>query len=174
MEGFESQKLTLPPVKPRPLVADTPKDSSMSNPTERPLFADVRTELGSLGAELREMVAARWQLARLEIEADVRSAKRLIIAWLVAVVMLLTALPVAAVGLAEALDGWQGISRVGWLLIFAAALVVLAIAGVCFAWRRFRRNFLGLRETLEELREDAVWFKEKTAATTPEQADNGA
>jgi hypothetical protein len=144
----------------------------MSNPTERPLLADVRRELGSLGTELREMAAARWQLARLEIEADVRSAKRLVVAWLLAAVMLLTALPVAAVGLAEALDGCQGVSRIGWLSIFAAALFVFAIAGVYFAWRRFRRNFLGLRETLEELREDAVWFGEKTTATA-EQAEDG-
>jgi hypothetical protein len=156
------------------LAADTPKEFPMSNPTERPLLADVRTELGSLGAELREMAAARWQLARLEIEADLRSAKRLIVAWLMALVMLLTALPLAAVGLAEALNGWQGISRIGWLSIFAAALFVFAISSVYFAWRRFRRAFLGLRETFEELREDAVWFKEKTAAPTPEQADNGA
>jgi hypothetical protein len=146
----------------------------MNDSPERPLLADVRTELGSLGAELREMAAAHWQLARLEIEADLRLAKRLVVVWLVAVVMVLTALPMAAVGLAEALDGCQGISRVCWLLILAAALVVFAIAGVCFAWRRFRRNFLGLRETLEELHEDAVWFREKTTAATSERTDNGA
>jgi hypothetical protein len=132
----------------------------MSDTTDRPLLADVRKELGSLGAELREMASARWELARLEVAADLRSARRLAVAWLVAVVMLLTALPLAVAGLAEALGGCLGVSRVGWLLIFAAALLLLATLGGYLAWRRFRRNFIGLRETLEELQEDAVWLKE--------------
>jgi hypothetical protein len=34
--------------------------------------------------------------------------------------------------------------------------------GGSLAWRRFRRNFIGLRETLEELREDVLWLKEKS------------
>ncbi|MCG2685214.1 MAG: hypothetical protein L6306_16550, partial [Planctomycetales bacterium] len=29
------------------------------------------------------------------------------------------------------------------------------------AWRRFRWKFIGLRETMEELREDALWLKER-------------
>jgi hypothetical protein len=132
----------------------------MNNTTERPLLADVCTELGALGAELRETASARWELARLEIESDVRATKRLAVAWLVALVMLLTALPLAVAALAEALDGWQGISRIGWLLIFAAALLLVAALGSYLAWRRFRRNFIGLRETLEELHEDALWLKE--------------
>ena len=42
----------------------------MNNSTERPLLADVRTELGALGAELREMAAARWELARATVSAS--------------------------------------------------------------------------------------------------------
>ena len=38
----------------------------MTNSTEQPLLADVRRELRSLGVELREMAAARGELARLE------------------------------------------------------------------------------------------------------------
>ena len=133
----------------------------MTDSPDRPLLADVRDELGALTAELREMAAARWELARLEIEADVRSTKRLAVAWLVAVVMALTSLPLVAVWLAEVLDEQTNIPRGGWLLIFAAALLLLAGLGGYLAWRRFRRNFLGLRETLEELREDMLWMKEK-------------
>jgi hypothetical protein len=132
----------------------------MANSTERPLLADVREELGALAVELREMAEARWELARLEIEADVRSAKRLAVAWIAAAILTLTSLPLALVGLAETLAGRAGISRAGWLFIFAAVLLLGANFGGYLAWRRFRRNFLGLKETIEELREDAVWLKE--------------
>jgi uncharacterized membrane protein YqjE len=137
-------------------------DRPMNHTTQQPLLADVRKELGALGVELREMASARWELARLEIASDLNTAKRLAVAWLVAVVMLLTALPLLASGLAEALDGWQGIPRGAWLLAFAAVLLFLAGLGGYLAWRRFRRNFIGLRETLEELREDVLWLKEKS------------
>jgi hypothetical protein len=133
----------------------------MNDPAERPLFADMREELGALGAELREMAAARWELAKLELTADLHSLKRLAIAWLSAMVLMLTALPLLAMCLAEELNGWAGISRTGWLLIFGGGLMILSAAGGYFAWWRFRRKFLGLRETLEELREDAAWLREK-------------
>jgi hypothetical protein len=132
----------------------------MNDSVNRPLLADIRTELGALGGELREMAAQRWELARLELEADCRSAQRLAIAWLAAAIMTLTALPLLAVSAADALDGWGDIARVGWLLIFAGALLVLALAIGVLAWRRFRRRFIGLQETLEELREDLVWLRE--------------
>ena len=43
-----------------------------SVPLHRPLLADVRAELSALGEDLREMALARWELARLEIESDLR------------------------------------------------------------------------------------------------------
>lgn len=132
----------------------------MKDPAERPLLADIRAELGAFSGELREMAAARWELARLELAADLLSAKRLILIWGAAAVMALTALPLLAVGLAEALDGCGNVARGQWLLIIAGGLLILAFDGSHFAWRRFRRRFVGLRETLEELREDMIWLKE--------------
>jgi hypothetical protein len=139
----------------------TPNSPSTSNGTDRPLFADVRTELGALGGELREMAAAHWELARLEIESDLHSLQRLAVAWLVAAVMTLAALPLAASALAEALDGRLGVPRIGWLLILSGSLLLLAALSGSLAWHRFRRSFVGLRETLEELREDVLWLREK-------------
>ncbi len=133
----------------------------MNDPADRPLLADVREQFSALGDELREMAATRWELARLEIEADLRSVARLAFFWLIAAVAALTALPLAVVALAEVLDGCLGISRGGWLLILAAGLLTLAFGGGYYAWRRFRRKFIGLRETIEELREDALWLKER-------------
>ena len=132
----------------------------MSDST-KPLLADVREELGSLGAELREMAAARLELARLEIASDLLSAKRLAVACVVVAVMFLTALPLVAVWMAEVLSELTRIPRGGWLLGFAACLFLASGIGSYVAWRRFRRNFLGLRETLEELREDLQWLREK-------------
>ena len=140
----------------------------MSDSTKQPLLADVRKELGSLAAELREMAAARLELARLEIASDLLSAKRLAVAWLVALVMAFTALPLVAVWMAEVLSGLTSIPRGGWLLGFAGCLFLLSGIGGYLAWRRFRRNFLGLRETLEELREDVLWLKEKGGKETGE------
>ena len=89
------------------------------------------------------------------------SLKRLAIAWLLAAVFLLTSLPLLAMCLAEQLDGLAGIARTGWLLIFGGGLLILAIVGGYLAWRRFRRKFVGLQETFEELREDVAWLREK-------------
>lgn len=136
----------------------------MNDPARRPLFADLGDQFGALGAELREMAQARWELARLELLADFHAAKRLAIAWFTAAALALTALPLLAGSLAEALDGRAGLHRGHWLLIIAGALLILALAGSYLAWRRFSRRFTGLRETLEELREDMVWLREVNAA----------
>jgi uncharacterized membrane protein YqjE len=134
----------------------------MNDPSQRPLLADICEELSVLGRELREMVATRWELARMELLADLRSARRLVITWLVAIVMAITSLPLLAICLAEVLDGCGGIPSSVWLLIFAAGLLILAALGAYVAWRRFRRRFVGLQETLEELREDLLWVQEKS------------
>jgi hypothetical protein len=127
---------------------------------ERPLLADVREEINALKEELREMASARWELARLELAADLRAVKRLAVVWTATVVMSLSALPLAAVWAAETLSGCWGISRGHWLLMFAAGLLLAAVLGGYCAWRRFCRKFVGLRETIEELREDFVWLRE--------------
>jgi hypothetical protein len=132
----------------------------MNDPADKPLLSDLRAGLRALGAELRESAAARWELARLELAADLRSARRLAICWLAAGAVSLAVLPLLAVALADLLDGCGQISRGGWLLMLAGGLLVPAGAGGWLAWRRFRRRFLGLRETLEELREDVVWLQE--------------
>ncbi|MEN6459034.1 MAG: phage holin family protein [Thermoguttaceae bacterium] len=134
----------------------------MSDPSQKPLFEEVRAEIAALGRELREMMAARWELARLELSADLRSLRRLAVCWLLAALVAMTVLPVLAVALAHALAGIGNIGFAGWLLLVAGGLLLAAAVGVWAAWRRFRRKFVGLRETLEELREDMTWLAEKT------------
>lgn len=117
-------------------------------------------ELGRLRDELRALVVARWRLARLEITRALADIRRLAIALAAAGVLALVALPVLVVATADLLDGFLQIDRTGWLLIWFAMLVVAAAAIGWLAWRRFRRQFVGLEETLEELREDAAWIKQ--------------
>jgi NhaP-type Na+/H+ or K+/H+ antiporter len=88
--------------------------------------------------------------------------KRLAVAWLAAGAMALVALPVLVVAAGEALDGVWGIPRVLWLVIFGLVLAAAAGLTAWLAWRHFQRQFRGLEETLEELREDAVWLQEWT------------
>jgi hypothetical protein len=126
----------------------------------RPLLADLGDELRALGSELRESLVLRWQLALLELRADRRSAVRLAIGVSASGVMALSALPLLLVWLAAQLDQWLGVSRDGWLLILGVALLLSGLASGYLAWRRFRRRFLGLEQTLEELREDAAWLRE--------------
>jgi uncharacterized membrane protein YqjE len=127
---------------------------------ERPLLAELAAELAALRSELAEMLALRWQLARLELEADLRLARRLAVVFAAAAVMTLTALPLWASAAAELLDGRWGIGRAGWLAVFGAVLLAAAALGTFVAWRRFRAKLVGLRETLEELHEDLVWLRE--------------
>jgi hypothetical protein len=128
--------------------------------TDRSLLADLREELHSLTGELREMFRLRWELLRLEAIADLKNAQRLLVVGAAAGVLILTSLPLFAVAAADALAGIWHIARWGWLLIFAGLLIVSAITSASFAWRRFRRQFIGLQETLEELKEDQVWLEE--------------
>jgi uncharacterized membrane protein YqjE len=123
-------------------------------------LADLKSELRSLSAQTREMFQLRWELARLELQADLQNVKRLAVIGGLAAVMALTSLPLLACFLAEKLDGWHGIDRAGWLLVFGLALLFFALIAAYGGWRWFRRRFVGLQETLEELREDVEWAKE--------------
>jgi len=127
---------------------------------DRPLLAELRDEIASLVAELREMLILRWQLARLELRTDLGSILRLAAVLVLVLLMALTALPLLAVSLAALLDGCLGLSAAGWLAAFGFGL--LAVGGLAgyAAWRRFRNRFIGLEQTLEELQEDAVWVRE--------------
>ena len=139
----------------------------------RSLLAGLKHEVASLGADLREMAALRWKLAELELRADFRSARQLALCGSVAALMVLAGLPVLVVCVAESLDGWLGVAAAGWLLIFGLTLLTGGAAAAVLAWRRFRRRFLGMQETLEELREDLVWLKEWAGKPADETEHTG-
>lgn len=125
-----------------------------------PLFAGLRHELGGLSREAARWLMAHWELARLELEADLGEARRLAVALVAAGILGLAALPLLATALAWRLKGCVGLGFGAWLALFGVGLLLAAFVGGRLAWRRFRRRYSGLEETLEELREDLVWLGE--------------
>jgi hypothetical protein len=142
----------------------------MADP-DRPLFDDVSQDIAQLRAELGQMLALRWQLARLELDATLAAVKRLAGATAVVAVMLLTALPLAAVVLAELLARVSPISKTGWLIGFTLSLIAGAALIGWTAWRRFRNGCAGFEETLEELHEDVAWIREMTEGRSADRQD---
>ena len=63
-------------------------------------------------------------------------------------------------GMAAALLGGAITARLGSKWVLVCGLVLSGLSSY-FAWRRFCRKFVGLRETIEELREDRVWLGER-------------
>jgi uncharacterized membrane protein (DUF485 family) len=133
----------------------------------RPLFADLKAELAGLKAEVFEMAMLRWELARREFQIASAAVQRLCAAVAIAGIAAFVSLPVFTVCLAEWLDGRLGVSRIGWLGIFGLGLLVGAIILSSLAIRRFRRVAAGLRESIDELREDLVWIREKLGGDEP-------
>jgi len=127
---------------------------------ERPPVDGLKDGIARLGADLQAMARLRWQLARLEWDAAVGQFRRLAIVLVLAGVAILASVSVFVVAAAELLAGWLGGPRAGWLGLCGTALLVVGIAAAWLARRQFRRHFTGMQETLEELREDAVWIEE--------------
>jgi hypothetical protein len=140
------------------MTAESPRES---------LFAGLSHEASGLIEELRALGVARWQLLRLELLASLHQVRRLAIICAIAFAAIATSLPVLVVAGADVLAGAYGIPRWGWLLIFAATLVCGASLAAWLAYRRFRRNFSGFTESLEELREDVAWLQELRDSRKP-------
>ena len=129
----------------------------------RPPSPSWRQQYRRLLADCRRLVEARWRLASLELRVAVRQLSRLGMVWAVGLATSLVAATLGFVALADVLEQLSGTSRVVWLALMSAGLALLAAAASWFAWLRFRRQFVGLEESLEELHEDIAWLREWTA-----------
>ena len=151
-------------------------DAAPSSPPGTPsgLFGvDVR----GLVDDLLAMFQARRELAELELRADVASSKRLAVVAGVAVVMVLTSLPLLVASLAQLLQAWHplGASPVnGWYAILGGGLLLLGTLLAWVGYRRFRREFVGLRQSLAEFREDVQWLREWTQQDDRTDGDEAA
>jgi uncharacterized membrane protein YqjE len=135
--------------------------SSSHTRTGSMLGADVRQLL----ANLNEMAGARRELAELEIRADVAASKRLVWQAGMGAVLVLTGLPVLVVFLAQVLHAWRpvGTSSINaWGPILAGSLMLVGLIFIWAGYRRFRREFSGLRQSMAEFREDVQWLREWT------------
>jgi NADH:ubiquinone oxidoreductase subunit K len=130
------------------------------SPQDDRLLAGLQRELTRLGTDLRLMAEARWELARVELRASIYQGRRLAILLVIGGILVLASLPVAAVAASQFLAQTVGMSFLFWLIIWAVGLATGGIAIAWSAWRRFRRDFVGIEETLEELREDLQWLQD--------------
>jgi uncharacterized membrane protein YqjE len=135
------------------------------NLPELPILNELRAELAHLSGDLGEMLGLRRRLAAIELRAALGQIKQLAVALAVALVLGMTALPLLAVSVAWLLDGRFGLSWITWLMIVALVLLSASALVGWLAWRSFRRRFVGLEESLEELREDLVWLGELSKRT---------
>ncbi len=133
------------------------------------LLGGLKDGLSQVGADISEMARVRWQLAELEVRRGLGAAKRLAIALTIATVCLLSSVPVLVVGLAHVLSR-IALAPGTWLLIQGLALAVFGGLIAWAAWQRFRREYAGLRETLEEFREDIAWLREAWPGQGTERA----
>ncbi|HUY91090.1 MAG TPA: phage holin family protein [Pirellulales bacterium] len=128
-----------------------------------PLFAGIKDETSRLKSDFAQLLRVRWQLGKLEVRTAAHSAKRLAAGAIIALLLVLVSLPVLVVALAHALDGVLHIAFAGWLAVFGFGMLLFAAALAWFRYQRFRAEFVGLEQSLEELREDVVWLEERLA-----------
>jgi hypothetical protein len=119
-----------------------------------------RSTLSAVGGDVQESLRLRIDLAQLEAKAAATDLRRLSIGLAVAGVLGTVGLSTAAVGVATLLDGVAGMSAAGWLATFSLVIICAGAVVGSLAWTRFRRDFVGLEDTLEELREDSRWLGE--------------
>lgn len=140
-----------------------PPQHPVSASNQDSLFADLSAELSGATNELRAFASAQWRLLQSELTAARDQIRALAIAAATSVCAAMVSLPLLIVAVVDALDGQFGWPRWAWLLASGVSLLVGATTVGWLAWRRMRRDFIGLAESMEELREDVIWFQELRA-----------
>ena len=124
------------------------------------MFEKLRHNLNSLSRDARESILLRCRLAMIEVKADLRNVRGLAVVLAIAVVGILTGISVLAVWGAQLLNRYVPLPADLWTMILGVGVIVVAILLALVSWFRFRRRWVGLEQTLEELHEDLAWLKE--------------
>ena len=111
-------------------------------------------------SQLRELLDARLALARLEVQRDIAQSKRLGIVAGAGAVVTIIGLTFLSLVLAGYLAALTQTDPLWWQFGFGIVMVIAGGSAIHFGWRTFRREFSGLSETLDELREDQRWLGE--------------
>jgi len=129
---------------------------------DRPLLGELQEELSGMADEVAQLATLRLRLAEIELRELVQTTRRFAISAGVAAILLLTSMPVFVV----ALSGWLGevtfLSSTAWNGILGLLLAIAGLTVFWLSWRRFRRDFHGMEQSIEELREDLAWVREWT------------
>jgi hypothetical protein len=118
---------------------------------------------GNVAGVIRDVV----ELGELQIRLLVRDTKSVVRQSVIPVVlmvaaasMLLGAIPIALLGLAEALEANAGMSRLVSLLIAAGVGAILAIILYYLGRWQLRKSIQQLDSSRQELAQNAAWFKQ--------------
>ena len=122
-------------------------------------------------AQLRELLDSRLALAKLEVQHDIACSRRLGIIAGTGSVVAIIGLTFLSFVLANYLAALTQTDPLWWQLGFGVVMVTAGTTAIFFSWRSFRREFSGLRETLDELREDQRWLSELASEVLPEASN---
>ncbi len=140
----------------------------MTGETKPSAGLPVSNDLRRMLAELAEMFTLRRKLAEHELRGDLATSKRLGILGALGVAALVIGVAVLVAALAISFDLRLNLSAeelpsfpIPWTsLATAAVLIVIGALMIWSAWRGFRRDISGMRESIAELREDLVWLRD--------------
>lgn len=132
--------------------------------TETPT-RDAAREFQGLASDLGRLLENRRRLIELEVQ-DAKSTLRRT-AWdgAVALILGVAGLSLLSVAALDRLQGVWGFSREAWGTMGGLGLSLIAIVVARLALLRFRRDFRGLRDSLDELREDVAWLRDEVGIT---------
>ena len=151
-----------------------------------PEYAGLKTpswteEWGRLFSDFVDLLVLRRQLAELEVRNDLRQIKRLGIFGGLGLTQCLVGMAVLAVLAGSLIDQWIATSAIPgprpWgSLGLGVVLILSGLETLRRSWNRFQREFSGLKESIAELREDAVWLREWSVSDSlkPDSADEAS
>ena len=151
-----------------------------------PEYAGLKTpswteEWGRLFSDFVDLLVLRRQLAELEVRNDLRQIKRLGIFGGLGLTQCLVGMAVLAVLAGSLIDQWIATTTIPgprpWgSLGLGVDLILSGLETLRRSWNRFQREFSGLKESIAELREDAVWLREWSVSESlkPDATDEDA
>lgn len=141
--------------------------------TEKSLFSPLVRQVEGFSNEVQAMLRARAELLGLELQAARSTATRVIVYVLVGLLGLLFSVPVLVVALSQQVARWFDLDALMILWVANGILLVVSVGLILLAWRRYRRNFHGLEDSIAELREDMLWMQEWVGKKSAESSDLG-
>jgi uncharacterized membrane protein YqjE len=118
--------------------------------------------LRQLAREATQSLNLRRELAELELSHDRILLQRFASIGGVAVALIVIGVSLLLVTAAWELSAVTNLSFTAWLALFGAACLVPGSWALWRSIRTLRREFCGLRGTLNELREDLAWLRDLT------------